>query len=107
MDGRIVITASDTRSIETRLQGVAVNLAIFRAVGRPGKSHDAAVIGRDRGLIETDVTEIVAQLGMAVDRFILLEEADAVLRHKYAARLQTAGTAFVERRGEQTFSGTD
>jgi hypothetical protein len=54
-------------------------------IGRPGEGHDAAVVGRNRGLIEADVAEIVAELAVAVDRFILLQEADAVLGDKNPA----------------------
>src|SRR5476651_216853 len=107
MNRRIVIAANNACGVETCLQGFAVNLAIVRGVGCPGKSHDAAVIGRDRGLIKTDITEIVAQFVVAVDGFILLQETDAILRHKNPAWFQTARTTFIKRRRKQTLARTD
>ncbi|MNJ76120.1 hypothetical protein D3C77_733360 [compost metagenome] len=44
---------------------------------------------------------------MAVDRFVLLQEADAVLGHEDAALVEAACATFIERRGKQAFTGAD
>ncbi len=79
--------------VKALLQGRQIALAQRRVLARPGEGHDAAVIGRDRRLIEADVAKVAAQFGVAVDRLVLLQETDAVLRDENAALIQAAGAA--------------
>ena len=51
----------------------------------PSKGHDPAVVGRNGSLIEANIAKIGAQFAVAVERFILLQEADAILRHEDTA----------------------
>ena len=44
---------------------------------------------------------------MAAYRFILLQEADAILGNKDPTRVQAAFAAFIKSRGEQAFSRAD
>jgi hypothetical protein len=71
--------------VKTRLDNFIGQVAQGIIIGRPREGHNAAIVGRNRGLIEADIAEIVAELAVAVDRFILLQEADAVLGDKNAA----------------------
>lgn len=82
MDCRIVVTAGQVGFVKARLNDFAGKMAQRLVVARPCKGHDPAVIGRNRRPVEADVAKIVAQFAMATDRFILLQEADAVLRNE-------------------------
>ena len=62
-------------------------------IGRPGKGHDTAIVGRDRRLVEADIGEIVVEFAMAAYRFILLQEAYAVLGNENSAGVQATFTA--------------
>ncbi|MDF2528614.1 MAG: hypothetical protein K0S17_3699 [Enterobacter mori] len=86
MDGRVVIATFKTRLVEARLNDFGREMTQHLVVGRPRKGHDPAVIGRDRGLVEADVAKVGAQLAVAVEGFILLQEADAVLRDEDSQR---------------------
>ena len=44
---------------------------------------------------------------MATDRFVLLQETNAVLGNEHAPRVQAAFAAFIKSRGEQAFARTD
>lgn len=74
--------------VKALLQSRQIDLAQRRVLACPSKGHDAAVIGRDRCLIEADVAKVAAQFGVAVDRFVLLQETDAVLRDENTALIQ-------------------
>lgn len=71
--------------MKTRLNNFARQVAKSVVVRRPGEGHNAAVIGRNRRLVEADIAEVMTQLAVAVERFILLQEAHAVLGDKNAA----------------------
>ena len=90
MDCRIVVTAGQVGFVKARLNDFAGEMAQRLVVARPGKSHDPAVIGWDGRLIEADVAKIVAQFAMATDRFVLLQETNAVLGNEHAPRVQAA-----------------
>lgn len=93
--------------MEAGLDNFGGEMAQDVVIRRPGKGHDPAVVSGDRRLVEADVSKIGAQLTVAIKRFILLQEANAVLRHKNPARLQAALAAFVKRRGKQRRAGAD
>lgn len=105
MDCRIVVAAGQVGFVKARLNDFAGKMAQRLVVARPGKGHYPAVIGRNRRLVEADVAKIVAQFAMATDRFILLQEADAVLRNENPSRIQAAFAAFIKSRGEEAFPG--
>lgn len=54
----------------------------------PREGHDAAVIGWDRRLIEAYITKVMAELTMAIDGFILLQETNAVLSNEDSSGLR-------------------
>lgn len=91
--------------MKTRLNNFARQVTKSVVVRRPGEGHDAAVIGRNRRLVEADIAEVMTQLAVAVERFILLQEAHAVLGDKNAARIQATLTAFIKGGGKQAFAG--
>lgn len=93
--------------MKTRLNDFGRQMAQCFVIRRPREGHYAAVVGRDRRTVEADIGEVMAELAVAVEGFVLLQEADAVLRDKDPTRIQTALAAFVECRGEQTLAGTD
>lgn len=68
--------------MKTRLNNFARQVTKSAVVRRPGEGHNAAVIGRNRRLVEADIAEVMTQLAVAVERFILLQEAHAVLGDK-------------------------
>lgn len=68
--------------MKTRLNNFARQVTKSVVVRRPGEGHDAAVVGRNRRLVEADIAEVMTQLSVAVERFILLQEAHAVLGNK-------------------------
>lgn len=74
--------------MEAGLNNFSREVAQHVVIRRPCKGHDPAVIGRNGRLIEADVRKIGAELAMAVERFILLQEADAVLCDKDPARFR-------------------
>ncbi len=91
--------------MKTRLNNFARQVAKSVVVRRPGEGHNAAVIGRNRRLVEADIAEVMTQLAVAVERFILLQEAHAVLGDKNAARIQATLTAFIKGGGKQVSPG--
>ena len=97
MDRRIVVTALETCLMEARLDNLRGEMTQDVVIRRPGKGHDPAVVGRNGSLIEANIAKIGAQLAVAVERFILLQEADAILRHEDTARVQTTLATLVER----------
>lgn len=68
--------------MKTRLNNFTRQVAESVVVRRPGEGHDAAIIGRNRRLVEPNIAEVMTQLAVAVERFTLLQEADAVLGDK-------------------------
>ena len=76
-------------------------------IGRPGKGHDTAIVGRDRRLVEADIGEIVAELAMAANRFILLQEAYAILGNENSAGAQATFTTGIKRRSKEALTGAD
>lgn len=97
MNRRIVVTAGECGIVETGSDDLGRKMAQHLVIRGPGEGHNTAVIGRYCGLVEADVAKIVAQFTMTADGFILLQEADAVLRDKDPASIQAAFAAFVER----------
>lgn len=71
----------------------------------PCEGHDAAVVGGNRRLIEAYVAKVMAELAMAIDGLILLQEADAVLSDE-SARVEAALAAFIEGGSKQALAGT-
>ncbi len=56
--------------MKTCLNNFARQVAKSVVVRRPGEGHNAAVIGRNRRLVEADIAEVMTQLAVAVERFI-------------------------------------
>lgn len=73
--------------MKTRLNNFARQVAKSVVVRRPCEGHNAAVIGRNRRSVEADIAEVMTQLAVAVERFILLQEARRSGRQN-AARIQ-------------------
>lgn len=82
MDCRIVVTAGQVGFVKARLNDFAGEMAQRLIVARPGKGHDPAVVGRNGSLIKANIAKIGAQFAVAVERFILLQEADAICATK-------------------------
>lgn len=91
--------------MKTRLNSFTRQVAKGVVVRRPGESHDAAVISWNRRLVEADIAEVMTQLAVAVERFILLQEAYAILGDKNPAWIQAALTAFIKGGGKQLSPG--
>lgn len=82
VDRRVVVAALEPGLMEAGLDNFGGEMAQDVVIRRPGKGHDPAVVSGDRRLVEADVSKIGAQLTVAIKCFILLQEANAVLRHK-------------------------
>lgn len=93
--------------MKTGLDDFTGKMAQGFIVRGPREGHDAAVIGWDRRLIEAYITKVMAELTMAIDGFILLQETNAVLSNEDSSRIEAAFAAFVKGGSEQALAGTD
>ena len=82
VDRRVVVPTLESGLVEAGLHDLGREMAQNVVIRRPGKGHDPAVVSGDRRLVEADVSKIGAQLTVAIKCFILLQEANTVLRHK-------------------------
>lgn len=65
--------------MKTCLNNFARQVAKSVVVRRPGEGHNAAVIGRNRRLVEADIAEVMTQLAVAVERLKFLLDRKSVV----------------------------
>lgn len=84
--------------MKTGLDDFTGKMAQRFVVRGPCEGHNAAVVGGNRRLIEAYVAKVMAELAMAIDGLILLQEADAVLSDEDPAWVEGSACSLHRRR---------